>query len=268
MKILDLDMDYFMEEIATGIAESREERLLEDEYGGCVWSEQRIRKFLEDNLGLSKERKIKGRIVTGHNEALFFWQELITEKRLETPFEVIHIDSHADLGLGYLSWTYILDYLLQYPVEERCKHTKYVDCFGKLNDVGIGDYLLYAIAFRWINKLTYCANPNGDKNDYVWETLKDFEEKLIWDTPVENVIQLVCNPDVDFPSYDAEQKEKQAYLKKAMKEPEVPLLIIPSIQDVKYDGDFDFVVLAQSPNYTPASADFIMDIVREYIVEI
>ena len=44
----------------------------------------------------------------------------------------------------------------------------------------------------------YCANPNGDKNDYVWETLKDFEEKLIWDTPVENIIQLVCNPDVDF----------------------------------------------------------------------
>lgn len=63
MKILDLDMDYFMEEIATGIAESREERLLEDEYGGCVWSEKRIKKFLEDNLGLSKERKIKGRIV-------------------------------------------------------------------------------------------------------------------------------------------------------------------------------------------------------------
>lgn len=30
MKILDLDMDYFMEEIATEIAESREERLLEE----------------------------------------------------------------------------------------------------------------------------------------------------------------------------------------------------------------------------------------------
>lgn len=29
----------------------------------------------------------------------------------------------------------------------------------------------------------------------------------------------------------------------------------------------DFAVFAQSPNYTPASADFIMDIFREYIVE-
>ena len=268
MKIIDLDMDYFMEYIATGIVESREERLAEERYGDCVWSEQRIRKFLEDNLGISKKRKIKGRIVTGHNEALFFWRELIKKESLQTPFEVVHIDSHADLGFGYLSYAYISDSLLQYPVDERCMHTKYVDCFGKMNDEGIGNYLLYAIAFRWINKLTYCANPNGNKNDYMWETLKDFEERLIWDTPVENIIQLVCNPGLAFPSYDADEQEKQEYLKTAIKEPKVPLLIIPSIQDVKYEGDFDFVVLAQSPNYTPASADFIMNIVREYIVEI
>ena len=124
--------------------------------------------FLNEN----KDRKIKGRIVTGHNEVLFFWQELITKESLETPFEVVHIDSHADLGLGYLSWTYILD-----------------------------------------------------------------EEKFIWDKPVENTIQLVCNPDMEFPSHDADKQEKQAYLKNAVKEPEVPLLIIPSIQDVKYDGE-------------------------------
>lgn len=38
MKLLDLDMDYFMEKIAIGITESREDRLSEDEYGYCVWS--------------------------------------------------------------------------------------------------------------------------------------------------------------------------------------------------------------------------------------
>ena len=119
MKLLDLDMDYFMENIAIGITESREERLSEDEYGYCVWSEQRIRSFLEDNLGLSKDRKIKGRIVTGHNEALFFWQELITKESLETPFEVVHIDSHADLGLGYI---HLLAAVHQYHLRKKCHH--------------------------------------------------------------------------------------------------------------------------------------------------
>ena len=57
MMILDLDMDYFMEDIATGIAESREERLAEDEYGDCVWSEYRIRKFLEEQVENEQENK-------------------------------------------------------------------------------------------------------------------------------------------------------------------------------------------------------------------
>lgn len=267
MKILDLDMDYFMDHIATNIAESIDTRLAEEDYSEFVWKEERVRKYIEDNLGLSKSNKIKGRIVSRHNEALFFWQELIKNKSLKVPFEVVHVDSHADLGLGYSSWTYILDHLLQYPVEERCTHTKYVNCFDKISDVGIGDYLLFAIAFRWINKLTYCANPQGDKNDYVWDILKDFEEKFIWDKPVENTIQLVCNPNMEFPSYDSTNEIKQKYLNNGVKEPEVPFLIIPTIEEVKYDGDFDFAVMAQSPNYTPASADFIMDIFREYIDE-
>lgn len=268
MKVLDLDMDYFMDRFALDIPDSKTERLSEDEFGKYVWSKQRVRSFLEDNLGLSKDRKIKGRIVKDHNGALFFWQELKDAKMLRTPFDVIHIDSHGDLGVGYSSVTYIMDELLQYPVEERCRHTKYKDCFGKWNDVGIGDYLLYAIAFRWINRLTYCVNPNGDKNDYLWESLKDFKENLVWNKPVENVIQLVSNPDMDFPFYNTDVQIKQEFLKGALKEPEVPFLIIPTIEDVKYEGDFDFVVMAQSPNYTPASADFIMDVIREYIEEI
>lgn len=72
---------------------------------------------------------------------------------------------------------------------------------------------------------------------------------------------------MEFPQYDDSEYEKRQYIKKSRKEPEVPFLIIPTIDDVHFDGDFDFAVLAQSPNYTPASADFIMDIFREYIIE-
>lgn len=267
MKILDLDMDYFMNRIASDIPESTVERLPEEEYGDCVWEKDIIIDFLENNLGLSKDRKIKGRIVSGHNEALLFWRELIEKGELIKPFEVIHVDSHADLGLGLSSWMHISDFLLQYDVPERPMHNRYVDSEGIMREEGIGDYLLFAIAYRWISKLTYCANPNGSKNDYVWETLKNFEEDYIWDEPVENIIQLVCNPDMDFPHYNDSDIKKKRYLDAGEREPEVPLLIIPTIEDVQYNGDFDFVVMAQSPNYTPASADFIMDIFREYIIE-
>lgn len=61
---------------------------------------------------------------------------------------------------------------------------------------------------------------------------------------------------------------RKKYLDGAIKDPVVELLIIPTIADVNFDGDFDYAVIAQSPNYTPTSADFILDIFREYIEEI
>lgn len=268
MRVLDLDMDYFLECVPSGIGESQIYRLPEQDYAHEVWDNKRIRYFFEKNLGLSKSNKINGRIIVGHNEAITFWKELIKKGRLITPFEVVHIDSHADLGLGYSSWKYILNTLLQYPVEDRPQHNQYRDCFGKMSQEGIGDYLLFAIAYRWISKLTYCANPNGDKNDYLWDILKDLHENGIWDDPVENPIQLVYNPNMDFPSYNDSVDDKKKYLDAGIKEPEVPMTIIPTVKDVQFSGDFDFALLAQSPNYTPASADFIMDIFREYIEEI
>lgn len=267
MIVLDLDIDYFMNLIAS-TPESISERLPEDVYKECVWKEDKVRNFFEVNLGLSKHRKISGRIITGHNEAIDFWKELIYAGKLTVPFEVIHIDSHADLGLGFDSDTYILDHLLKYSVESRPNYNNYVDFRGHNRNEGIGDYLLFAVAYQWISKLTYCANPNGDKNDYFWYTLKDFKENKIWDDPVENTIQLLHNPDMDIPNYIDDDFLKQEYIKNSVKEPEVPFLIIPTIEAVQYDGSFDYIVVAQSPNYTPTSADFIVDMIKEYIYEI
>jgi hypothetical protein len=266
MKILDLDMDYFMEEIVH-TSDSVIERLSEEDYSSCVWTETRVRSFLENNLGLTKEKRIKGRIVVGHNESLHFWKELIDRGELTIPFEVVHVDSHADLGLGYASLDHILKVLLSYPVEERSMYNRYVDFNGRRREEGVGDYLLFAIAYQWISKITYCANPNGDKNDYIWETLKDFQENFIWDKPVENRMQLLYNPNMDLPRFKDSPEIKEKYVINSIREPEVPLIIIPTLEDVKYNGDFEFAIMAQSPNYTPASADFIMDIFREYIVE-
>lgn len=266
MRILDLDMDYFIDSVATFISESSEERLDEEYYANTVWSSERVRTFLECNLGLSKDVKIRGRIVSGHNESLHFWQELINSGELDIPFEVIHVDSHADLGLGYDSWAFIMKNLLAYPVQDRPKHSVYKNCFGRTGAEGIGDYLLFAIAYRWISHITYCANPNGGKNDYILSTMKNFEEEYIFEETVENTIQLLYNTN-QCPDYSATNRQKREFITDSIKEPEVPLTIIPTIDGVKFDGNFDYAVLAQSPNYTPASADFIMDIFRDYIAE-
>lgn len=252
-----------MEHIAC-IPFSVSDRLDEDNYGDTVWSEERVRNFLENNLDLSKKNKIPGRVVVGHNESLFFWEELLEQGKLTDPFEVVHVDSHADLGLGCSSSDFLQSAFLTLPVETRRRIRDDDEGVG----ISIGDYLLWAVAYKMISKITYCANPNGDKNDYVWDTLKDFKDDMIWDKPISNYIQLKYNSQMEWPKYNDSKEYKKKYILGAIKDPEVELKIIPTIEDVKFQGDFDYAVIAQSPNYTPASADFILDIFREYIVEI
>ena len=48
MRVLDLDMDYFMTEIAN-TPFSCKERLAEEDYGNSVWSAEEVRQFLEQN---------------------------------------------------------------------------------------------------------------------------------------------------------------------------------------------------------------------------
>ena len=263
MRVLDLDMDYFMEYIAS-TPFNVTDRLDEDEFGSTVWEEGRVRSFLENNLGMSRNNKIPGRIVVGHDESLYFWEELMEQGKLKAPFEVVHVDSHADLGLGCNSSDFLQGVFLSFPVEIRRK----IRDNGRGEGINIGDYLLWAVAYQMVSKITYCANPRGDKNDYVWDTLKDFEEKPIWDEPVSNYIQLKYNSEMEMPWYSCSDQYKEKYLLGAKRDPEIELKIIPTIEAVSFQGDFDYAVIAQSPTYTPASADYILDMFREYIIEI
>lgn len=266
VKVLDLDMDYFMTEIAHPSTSSME-RLDEESFDNSVWPIDKVRQFLEKNLGLSKKHKIPGRVVCGHNESLFFGEELIESGKLREPFDIIHVDSHADLGLGGYSGNFLQSSFLTFPITIR-RHIRNYEVDDKIEEISIGDYLLWAIGYRMVSSIIYCANPNGDKNDYLWETLKDFHENYIDDKPVTNYIQLKFNKHMEMPQINSSDAYKRKYLANAIKDPEVELLIIPTIEDVRFSGDFDYAVLAQSPNYTPASADYIMDIFREYIEEI
>ncbi len=75
MRVLDLDMDYFMKCDVSISSDASKERLPEEVYGNAVWPEEEVRNFIENHLGLSKTDKVQGLIVTGHDEALYFGEK-------------------------------------------------------------------------------------------------------------------------------------------------------------------------------------------------
>ena len=111
MKVLDIDMDYFLEDVPYSIPQECTSRVSEDYK---PWNKEKIIDFIENNLGLSTNSKIKGKIVQNHHEALYYWNDLVSIEALRAPFEVIHVDSHADLGLGFASQFFIFENLFPY----------------------------------------------------------------------------------------------------------------------------------------------------------
>ncbi len=256
MIVLDLDLDYFLDCPVYDRDHSSNVRVTDEDCVGSVWSEERVRIFLENNLGLSKDKKVKGRVFNGHDEALYFWDELIEKKELVAPFSVVHVDSHPDLGYVCTGNGFIFDELIFRPLE--CRKPRYCQNYeddGKYYNIDIANYLLFGVAFRWFSKIIYCANPNCDCGAIPREIIN---REVDPDLPKASRFTIKLKP----------SDTAGVSSNKIPNEPSIPLYIVPTVEEVQFSGQFDFISIAQSPNYTPEKADFILDIFKEYVDEI
>ncbi|MFD2114813.1 UPF0489 family protein [Paenibacillus yanchengensis] len=245
--ILDIDMDFFLDHIAHWI--NGDDRLDSDDFN--PWSEQEFRKFLEDRCLLCREKPIQGRVVVNHHEAFFFWDELINSNTLKTPFKITHIDAHSDTGLGDSGYTYIMGQLNNHPIDNRRSNLD-------TKKVYMGNYLSYALACGWINDIDFVLHESWD-NDIIRAHLKNFSDK-------EKMFQFKAYPqDIKMGMYYDRIIDGTILPTKLDKE--IPYKLTPW-KDFQAKEKFDYIVFCQSPGYTPKSADFMLDVIRDYIVEI
>ena len=246
--ILDIDLDFFLDDIR--YSKCSKKRVKDKKYH--PWSEEELREFLEEKCGLLQTKKIAGRIVERHDGAFYFWRELIEKDQLMPPFKVVHVDAHADLGMGDNSWKYIMGELLHKPVKERFypkENTK-----SSLNP---GNYLAFALACRWISKLTFVIHPYW-RYDLVAYYFKDY---------------YIPTGQLQLKKYGKKRLNRK-YKKKFYETTPDALepLIIPleriRLWNYKNIEPFSLLVLSQSPGFTPKSADALIPVIKEYIEEI
>jgi len=234
VRVLDLDMDFFLSDPCP-LAPLGERP---DESCARVWSDEAVRRFLEEQCGLSREHPVPGAIFDTHDKALDFWAARLGEQSLCTPFEVVHVDTHSDLAFGPPGTNYVLNVVLSRPVDQRPS----IDVYRRAVELDEANYLLFALAFRWISRLAYVRNPKSHQ---------DIPAQL-----------LDAEGNIHLRSFISAMMEG-----KNGKEPVIAFDIYDDYTQLRQTG-FDFVTMAQSPRYAPASADRIMDIVREYITAV
>lgn len=243
MRILDLDLDFFLDEIAHW--QNGSGRLNDQDF--TPWTEEVVRAFLEEQCGLSMANKVRGRFVKHHHEAFYFWRELILAGNLEAPFEVVHVDAHSDTGFGDSGFLYVANNLLHLPPQERINP----------DQLYAGNYIIKAIACRWVSNIVFVLHPkwNNDIPRFHMKDLKSVSGHTSGQFQLKKYDPTLLNV------FTFDQIDDITPLGL---EPEVPFSLVEQSRYVE-DLPFDYIVLSHSPEYTPPSADALIPIIMEYI---
>ena len=244
-RILDIDLDFFLNKVSDSREDSK--RLDKNQY--YPWRNDALRSFLEKRCNLTSKTPIRGRIVKKHHQAFFFWRELIQNNIIETPFELVHIDAHSDIGVADWGWIYLTSELLHKPLEERMNPAKSL-LFG----INEANYLAFALACRWIKKLTFITHPNWE-NDLIEVYFKDFDI-------TSGFIQLK-----KFNKEELLEKGLEKEIKPLGLEPEIPVEFVPLLE-YKSSKPFTLLTLSHSKTFTPKSSDKLIKVVKNFIKKI
>lgn len=274
--VLDIDLDFFVWPPAYWPPWSN--RMPQDAFEHLA-SEQDVRDFLEKQCHLTPGNRLPSQSLTRHDEAFDVWRRWITEGTLKVPFRVVHVDAHSDLGLGGSGHLYLCTDLLAMDVDRRSEPARDADGMNE------GNYLVFAVANRWISELTFVAAVEPQHiAAAAAENLREFS-KLIGAAdsvlePDENRSPAKDLMTVHFQNCDTASGflELKRYATRAdastaaggrrceelviAREPQVPFTVTAG-PDFNSTG-FTHIVVAQSPRYTPESADRLLTVIGEY----
>lgn len=236
MRVLDIDLDFFLRDCCELAAEGERPPL----EGHEPHSEEEVRAFLETNCGLKRSERIPGRVFPTHDGALLFWKELIDSCRLTVPFSVTHVDAHSDLGIGRPGPGFVLNSVITLDPVLRIDIERYY----RMRQLDEANYLLFAVAFRWIDRLQNIRNPRSRPD------IPAFAFK---------------NASGEYASIRLSSFASALFEGKNGREPEVGFTVFNDHKLFHQDGRYDFISLAVSPRYSPAEADALIPVIEEYI---
>ena len=235
MKVLDLDLDFFLADCCP-LAE-KGKRPASD--AAKPWDEAAVADYLERHLGLDAAHPIPGMISETHDGAIAFWKDRMDRGLLSRPFSVVHVDAHADLGIGKPGPGIVLNGVLGIHPDRRDAYMRYYEN----RQLDEANYLLFALAFRWIDALTLVRDPFSRP---------DLPSFCVRDGAGYRPIRLR--------SYVSDLFEAQYG-----REPEIPLSVYDDPFAYRAGEPFCCMNLAHSPRYAPKEADALIGVIARYM---
>lgn len=261
MNVLDLDLDFFLNDSVSHRSDDMNNRPDEDDL--VPWTVADVSGFLENTVNIGMNNS--GAIVQSHHEVFYKWKELIERGDLAVPFKVAHVDAHSDLGMGSLSWPYLHSQFLSLEIRER------PNARAGNDGINFGSFLAFALGCRWISEVDFIVNHNWH-DDIPRDLLSQESYKFVDDkSPLSVLPYADYNLEIELmqtPEWDPMSSMWNIMdVRKPIGEPRIPFNII-TIESVgiRYSqASWDYVFLSHSPGYVPSSADHLLELIGGYI---
>ena len=240
--VLSIDVDYFVRPKVT----FHESGTRPDDARHQVRDLVDVERFLRDRCLLNPDRPTPGVAALDHDAAFEAIQRWMAGSGLKAPFRLVHVDAHADLGLGDAGYAEIVENVLHRRVEDRADNLRYF---------GLGNWLAYAIANRWIGEVIFLREPDPGIDG---ELMAHF----FCNSPDYSVLQMRPLTERQFLNLDHSNRHEFAGL--PTEEPAVRWTRV-SEADFALSQPPDLVFTCLSPEYSPPKADPIFDLVQRFI---
>lgn len=233
-KVLDLDLDIFVNPLVEFCKES-EDRADSGQFSLAPF--EFIMDSLDRRLKLSDDEEAPGDCLVYHSEVYYRWRSLVQSGRLKVPFEVVHVDGHADLGMGDASYVYLFEEWIYEANKMKNPKT------GGWRGLGSGNYLAFAIANGWVGKLTYVCH-DSEPDDLTPVMFKD------WDVTSNYLETKKVKPG----EFESKMTGMNLHAIEYERDRLVPFKMV-KISDYVSDTRFDYAYAVKSPSYTPVELD-------------
>lgn len=240
MNVLSLDIDFFVSPTAYYKSLGSSERLPEGRYK--VDSEEDVRRFLETNCCLSSTEKVPGQFIVNHDEAFDILKDL------EEPPHLTHVDAHVDLGMGDRGFVYLLGEWLHgsYPLPTPKPGP---------DGMNLSNWLAFAAAAGLVTGVDFVPREI-DSNSEVFSFYQssNANELAFYDLSPIALEDYVWTRRsfTDFTSHPVKASVPWRQTDRSV---------------FQLEAAPDFVIVCQSPQFTPEAADRLFDdVLREYVM--
>lgn len=247
--VLSIDIDFFVEPPCYGGGLDSIERLLSSEH--TVWKRTKVIDFLERQCQLLQSKPVSGTFIRHHDQAFEVLGEL--ERRGVGPVHLDHIDAHSDLGGGYFCTGF--HYLLCEWFRDRKNQTQpNRDC----DAMNLGNWLAFAAAAQIIERVQFVTSSS----EYYF-TPHYFRTDPR--TANEMVFMHIDSEDLKLLHSNNFWTTLQKLEKSSNEVVRVPWNI-KNGHDYLRTSSPDYVIVCQSPQFTPVTADRILQQIQKYII--